>query len=101
MKKRLIILFISLVCLIIIGGLLKQMSTIPVYKYGSSNTEFEFYCYPTKGRTIEMMEFAKLEFDSNNNVSTVICRKFRKNYLKVWNLYYYWKSPYYQYPVCE
>lgn len=95
------ILIISLVCLIIIGGIFKQMSTLPVLKYGSSNTEFQFTCYPTKGMTIESMELAKLEFDSRNNVSTVICRKFRKNYLKVWNLYYYWKSPYYQFPVCE
>lgn len=101
MKRKLLILLVTVVCLTIVGGKLYEMSFIPVYNYGSLTTSFQFECYPTKGRTIEFMDRAKVKFDSINSCSTVICRKFPKNYLKVWNLYDYWKSPYYQFPGCE
>lgn len=101
MKGKFLKLLIVAVCIIFIIGMINRMMTIPAYQYGSLNTDFYYVCNPTKGCSIEVLELAKQEFDKRNQVNSVICRRFSKNYLKVWNYFDYWIGPYYKYPHCE
>lgn len=74
---------------------------LPVYPYGSLNSDFEFHSVPWKGMDMEMMMERKEIFDQEHQVKTVICRKFPRNYWRFWNWWTYWRDPYYQFPVCD
>lgn len=100
-KVILIIIAIGVFCTFLFVMRLRESGVIRVLNYSSLNTDFQFVCYPTKGLTVNLMEAEKIRYDSINNVNTIICREFKKEYLKIWNWYDYWTNPYYQYPYCK
>ncbi len=75
--------------------------TISVYDYASDNSDFTYTCIPAKGRKMNMMMNAKEGWEKERNVEIIICRKFKKNYLKFWNWYRYLTNPYYKFPQCK
>ena len=93
-----IILWIDIFNLIGNGPL---FTIIHVYPYGSMNTDFVDTCFPEKGHRLDGMLMGKNDFDEQHQTKTIICRKFKKNYLQIWMWYTYWKNPYYQFPYCN
>ncbi|MBK9690037.1 MAG: hypothetical protein IPO65_20845 [Saprospiraceae bacterium] len=53
------------------------LNPLPVYKYQSTDGNFEFACYPSKGRDYMAMEKARWEYEEKNKVKLTLCRKFK------------------------
>jgi hypothetical protein len=87
--------------LILIHTLL-DLYPIPVYHYQSTDGNFEFTCYPSKGRDIATMENAKNLNEEKHKVQLTLCRKFTIHPLHFWEWQKYLNSPFYKnYVACD
>ena len=80
----------------------RYLNPLPVYHYQSTDGNFEYVCYPSKGRDYTAMEKARQDYEKKNKVNLTLCRKFKAKPLHVWEWHKYLNSPYYRkYEVCE
>src|SRR6187551_2168991 len=109
MKKRSIVVFISVVLLITISNIISPFinafteGIFPSYTFQTESEEFEFWAIPSKGRDIKMMERQFSSFKENNTEYSklTIYRTFKRNPLKFWNWFNYLSNELYDYPYKE
>ena len=105
MQKNYVFMFL-IVGLIIISNFATSVSmgfTIgKIYQFESPNSDFSFGVVPSKGRDLAMMEQRIKAYQEEHPVTkeVIICRTFKKNYLKFWMWGEYLFRAEWQYPYC-